>query len=263
MSSNLLKSILAAALSLVAFGLLITSAPGAMRSTKISKNLCETSGGGKFVSIPGFPGERIDRRLLTDIEYLERKYEIFITDGLSYDPVHAANGEHPLGLALDIVPDTANGGSWKTISALAKWAEPSQDQPVAPFRWVGYNGDAGHGRGHHLHLSWNHSDARPKHPAKTVYTLRCPGSKPTTGDGETTGGGKNGGGKNGGTAAARTAVHPGDGGGKDGGGVHPGDGGGKDGGGGIHPRLRAAKLAAQYDALAADPVIETGGVEIP
>jgi hypothetical protein len=249
MNSNPFKSILVAALSLIALGVLATSAPGAMRSTKINKNLCETSGGGKFVSIPGFPGERIDRRLLTDIRYLKRKYKIFISDGLSYDPVHAANGEHPLGLALDIVPDTANSGSWKQISALAKWAEPSQDRPVAPFRWVGYNGDAGHGRGHHLHLSWNHSDARPKHPAKTVYTLRCPGSDSTGGGnkggggGDGKGGNENGGGKNGG--------------------VHPGDGGGKNGGGGVHPRLRAAELAAQYDALAAEPVIETGGVEIP
>ena len=48
-----------------------------------------------------------------------------------------------------------------------------------------------------------------------------------------------------------------------GGGIQPGDGDGKNGGGGIRPRLRAAKLAAQYDALAADPVIETGGVGIP
>ena len=28
---------------------------------------------------------------------------------------------------------------------------------MPPFRWVGYEGDAGHGCGNHLHLSWNHS----------------------------------------------------------------------------------------------------------
>ena len=105
-----------------------------MRTKKIGTNLCQTTGGGKFVPIPGFPGERIDRRLLPDIKYLVRKYKIFITDGYSSDPVHAANGEHPLGLALDIVPDKANGGSWKKISRLAERAEPEQDaagQPVA------------------------------------------------------------------------------------------------------------------------------------
>ena len=150
-----------------------------MRSDKINKNLCETTGGGKFVPIPGFPGEKADRRLLTDIKYLRRKYDIFITDGLSKDAVHAANGEHPIGLALDIVPNAAKGGTWKEISRLAKRAEPQQNDPIAPFRWVGYNGDAGHGRGNHLHLSWNHSDTRPGHPAKTVYTLRCPGSGST------------------------------------------------------------------------------------
>ena len=42
---------------------------------------------------------------------------------------------------------------------LALWAEPVQNQPVPPFRWVGYDGDAGHGCGNHLHLSWNHAPA--------------------------------------------------------------------------------------------------------
>jgi hypothetical protein len=39
---------------------------------------------------------------------------------------------------------------------------------------VGYEGDANHGRGHHLHLSWSHSMSRPGRPARTVYTTRCP-----------------------------------------------------------------------------------------
>ncbi|HEY6145033.1 MAG TPA: hypothetical protein VIV13_02075, partial [Solirubrobacterales bacterium] len=77
----------------------------------------------------------------------------------SNDPVHASNGEHPLGLAIDVVPDKANGGSWKLVSRLAKRAEPVQGLPAPPFRWVGYDGDAGHGCGNHLHLSWNHAIA--------------------------------------------------------------------------------------------------------
>jgi hypothetical protein len=158
-------------------------ADGRMVSRKISKNVCLTTGGGKFVDIPGFPGERVDRRLLTDLKFLERKYKIFITDAYSNDPVHAGNGEHPIGLAADIVPDTSRGGTWRDITKLAHWAEPVQNQPRAPFRWVGYDGDAGHGRGNHLHLSWNHSETQPGHPAKSVYTLRCPGSKPRRGGG--------------------------------------------------------------------------------
>ncbi len=145
-----------------------------MRSTKISPSLCQTTGGGRFVSIPGFSGERIDRRLLTDIRWLERRYRIFITDGYSLDDVHAENGEHPIGLALDIVPNKERGGTWADVTQLAHWAEPSQNHPRAPFRWVGYDGDKGHGRGNHLHLSWSHSVTDPGHTARTVYTVRCP-----------------------------------------------------------------------------------------
>jgi hypothetical protein len=149
---------------------------GAMKSTKLDTKLCKTRGGGRFVKIPGFPGEKIDRRLLTDIEYLldRFKHKLFITDGYSTSKVHSRKGEHPIGLALDIVPDFSQTKRWRKVTRLAKWAEPKQDRPRPPFRWVGYNGDAGHGRGHHLHLSWSHSPTKPKDPARTVYTIKCP-----------------------------------------------------------------------------------------
>ena len=143
-----------------------------MRSTVLERNLCETVGGGRFVDIPGFPGERIDRRLLRDIRWMRRNFNIFITDGYSTDPVHAPSGEHPIGLALDIVPQP--GRRWGSIARLAHWAEPTQNHPRPPFRWVGWNGDPGHGRGDHLHLSWMHSPAEFGHPARRVYTRRCP-----------------------------------------------------------------------------------------
>lgn len=239
MTSRRTRTLLTCLLALLAVGASTALAPAAMRSKKIDRNLCRTTGGGRFVDIPGFPGERVDRRLLPDVRYLVRKYRIFITDGFSRDGVHAVNGEHPLGLALDIVPDKANGGSWKLISRLAKRVEPQQNVPQAPFRWVGYNGDANHGRGNHLHLSWNHSEARPFHPARTVYTMRCPGS---TNERDGDGGAGKGGGK----------------GGRDGGGggVKPGGGGGG-GGGGIRPRGERS-----FDRRAADPVIETGGIAV-
>jgi soluble lytic murein transglycosylase-like protein len=124
-------------------------------------------GGGRIVAIPGFPGERIDSRLLADLAYLEQRYKIRVTDG--YAPTgHAAGGEHPIGLAVDLVPGP--GGSWDDIDRLAAWAEPTQNHPRPPFRWVGYDGDSGHGRGNHLHLSWQHGGERGP-PASWVLVM--------------------------------------------------------------------------------------------
>jgi hypothetical protein len=151
------------------------AASAEMVSTQLETHLCKTKGGGKFVKIPGFPGEKIDRRLLPDIEWMVEKYKLFITDGYSKDPIHARNGEHPLGLAADIVPNKSKGGRWKKVGKLARKAEPEQDQPRPPWRWVGYKGDAGHGPHNHLHLSWMHNQhTTPFHPVKTVYTRICP-----------------------------------------------------------------------------------------
>lgn len=153
---------------------LAATALAQMQTLRLGPELCRTTRGGKFVDIPGFPGEKIDRRLLADVRWMVRTYDIFITDGYSLDPVHAPNGEHPIGLALDIVPNKARGGTWRQVAHLARWAEPKQNQPQAPFRWVGWNGDSGHGRGHHLHLSWLHSPTEFDDPARVVYTRRCP-----------------------------------------------------------------------------------------
>ncbi len=145
-----------------------------MQSTKIRKHLCETVGGGRFVGIRGFPGESIDRRLLPDIGWMKRRFDIFITDGYSTSSIHSANGEHPIGLALDIVPYWSKGGNWSKIARLAHKAEPHQNEPRPPWRWVGWNGDYNHGRGNHLHLSNMHSYTPFGEPARVVYTRKCP-----------------------------------------------------------------------------------------
>lgn len=269
MSTTLTRRLLPAALALcLAVLWLVGPADGAMRSKQLDTGLCETTGGGAFVKIPGFPGERIDRRLLSDVRWLVRRYKIFITDGYSTDPVHSANGEHPIGLALDIVPDVANGGSWKKIDRLARLAEPKQNQPRAPFRWVGYDGDAGHGSGHHLHLSWSHSETGFGEPARTVYSVKCPTKKkkapPTdpdgggnADDGSDTAGGV-GGNKDSDRDGDRKKGDTKDGGDRDGdgsgGGISPGDGGGYTGGIGARSLNRIAQQAGTSSS------VETAGV---
>ena len=222
---NGLRARLAGASLALALGGLIIAASNAagMRSDKIGTHLCKTVNGGKFVPIPGFPGEKIDRRLLPDIRWMKRRFDIFITDGYSRDPVHAEAGEHPIGLATDIVPNVAKGGTWNEIGELAHLAEPQQNEPIMPWRWVGWNGDAGHGRGNHLHLSWSHSPSNPGHPARVVYTRKCPKAG---GGGKSAGGHHHGHGRpNGGTGAGSG-----------------GSGGGGDGSnGGISPKI--GKLA--------------------
>lgn len=257
MTTTRIQTLLLSATALVASAAFVAPAQGAMRSDRISTNLCLTTGGGRFVPIPGFPGERIDQRLLTDIAYLQRKYKIFVTDGYSDDPVHASNGEHPIGLAADIVPYTAAGGTWQDINRLAKLAEPAQNEPIPPFRWVGYNGDAGHGRGDHLHLSWDHSMTTPGRAARSVYTLRCPGASiPPSGGDDGTG------------ATTPPPVDPPSGSGDKGsggkrdddgpaGGTAPGRGSGS-GSGGLGVGRAMAKLG--FGGLT---VVESGGVSLP
>jgi hypothetical protein len=168
---KLLLTGFALAAAAAALALPVSSEAGA---TKIGKKLCERTGAGRFVDIPEFPGERIDRRLLDDIRWMRQKFKIFIADGYSNAKSHQRNGEHPIGLALDIVPDESIGGDWGLINKLARWAEPRQNQTRPAFRWVGYWGDKRHGPRDHLHISWNHSPTRPKHVARTVTTLFCP-----------------------------------------------------------------------------------------
>ena len=126
-------------------------------------------GGGRFVPVPGQGGARVDRRILPGVLYMIRRYRVRIGDGYSLSRAHTPYGEHPLGLAVDIYPGP--GGSWTQVDRLARWAEPRQNRPRPPFRWVGYNGDHNHGRGNHLHLSWQHSKGRFGRPVRKVWVF--------------------------------------------------------------------------------------------
>jgi RTX calcium-binding nonapeptide repeat (4 copies) len=139
------------------------------------------TGGGRFVLVPGQGSARVDRRILADVLYFVRRYHVRVTAGYALSG-HKSSGEHPLGLAVDLQPGP--GGSWNAVDRLARWAEPRQNHPRLPFRWVGWNGDFNHGdpqhcrpsRGcpPHLHLSWSHSKGRPRHPVRTalVFAVR-------------------------------------------------------------------------------------------
>ncbi len=140
--------------------------------------LMAITGGGRWVPVPGQTWARVDRRILADVLYLVRRYRVRITEGFG-TVGHEPFGEHPLGLAVDIAPGP--GGTWADVSRLARWAEPRQNHPRRPFRWVGWNGDFNHGhpsicrpsRGcaPHLHLSWAHSHGTPRRPVRTVWVF--------------------------------------------------------------------------------------------
>lgn len=144
------------------------------------------TGGGRFVAIPGQFPERVDRRILPDVLDLIRRYRVRVTAGYAFKG-HKLHGEHPLGLAVDLVPGP--GGSWRQVAKLAKWAEPRQNHTRRPFRWVGWNGDYFHGdprhcrpsRGcpPHLHLSWAHTPGRPGRPVRKVWTWQVRGQTPS------------------------------------------------------------------------------------
>ncbi len=135
-------------------------------------------GGGRFVRIPGMPWARLDRRLIPDLLYLVKRYHVRVGDG--YAPTgHEPRGEHPLGLAVDLTPGP--GGSWRRLARLARFAEPRQNRPRPPWRWVGWTGDPYHGSPRtcrprpncpaHLHLSWAHGPGRPRRPVRTVWVF--------------------------------------------------------------------------------------------
>ncbi|HEY2334922.1 MAG TPA: hypothetical protein VGH58_07950 [Solirubrobacterales bacterium] len=124
-------------------------------------------------AVPHEEGDMVDSRIVGDLRWIAARFPIYVTDGYSgplpngehvgCDNCHVNGSDHYNGLAVDVVPLHGTSGkcdaSWAGITRLAEWAEPVQNQPVAPFRWVGYEGDAGHGCGNHLHLSWNHAPA--------------------------------------------------------------------------------------------------------
>jgi hypothetical protein len=133
------------------------------------------NGGDWPVPLPGFPGESCDPRIIPDVLALVHRFRLHVSDCYAAAG-HEPNGEHPLGLAVDVGP--AADGNWDLVDELARWAGWTRAcgavgvAPVCPlkpvFRFVGYDGYPNHGRGNHLHLSWAHGPGRP---AQTVTII--------------------------------------------------------------------------------------------
>lgn len=168
-------------------------------------------------SIPHQAGAMIDRRLIRNLRYLNAHFAIYISEGyagpLPQNPrriigcprCHVADSDHKNGLALDIGPRQWSARCdrhWKGVTRLAHWAEPRQNRPRAPFRWVGYEGDANHGCGHHLHLSWTHAEVARYRVAPWVEVFGGSGKPGGSGGSGGTGG------PNGGVRAGRTKLVP-------------------------------------------------------
>lgn len=124
-------------------------------------------------------GATVDSRIAPDVLSLVRQYHAQITDGYNPGGSHASDGDHPKGLAVDIVPGA--GGSWAMVNQLAAFAASRPDI----FRFVGYDGRfgttkwPGHGEGQHLHLSWHGGGtAGDTAPLKTLSRTRGTVSRP-------------------------------------------------------------------------------------
>lgn len=124
-------------------------------------------------------GATVDSRIAPDVLSLVKQYHAKITDGYNPGGSHASDGDHPKGLAVDIVPGT--GGSWELVNQLAAYAASRPDV----FRFVGYDGRfgttkwPGHGEGQHLHLSWHGGGtAGDTAPLKTLSRTRGTVSRP-------------------------------------------------------------------------------------
>lgn len=170
--------------------LLASPLASALRSTPGPTRINDRHG--RFVPIPNrvphVEGAYVDKRIKRQLVWIARHFNIYVTGGFAgrlpngrkvgCPSCHVSNSEHKIGLAVDIVPlhDDWSGRCnkrWHSVSKLAKWAEPRQDRPLPPFRWVGYNKDEGHGCGNHLHLSWNHDDRYRKYkPSRWVEVFR-------------------------------------------------------------------------------------------
>ena len=134
--------------------------------------------GAGLAPLPDFPGERCDVRIIPDVEFLVRAYGVAVTDCFG-GPPHELAGEHPLGLAVDVVPVDGDWNRTRILATRYGWSPACARAGCAgrgPFRVILYNGYPGHGdpahsTSPHLHLSWQHAPAAPFTRAAWVRVL--------------------------------------------------------------------------------------------
>jgi hypothetical protein len=137
-----------------------------------------------LVAVPGFPGERCDARIVADVLAITHEFGLRLSDCFGGAP-HDSDGEHPLGLATDLVPVDGDWSRTARAAAAFGWTAACATAGCpgrGPLRVVLYNGYPGHGDpAHtstpHLHLSWQHAAARPFSRAAWVRVLIA---RPTT-----------------------------------------------------------------------------------
>jgi hypothetical protein len=124
---------------------------------------------------------RCDARIVNDVVYLMHRFGLTVTACFAASG-HRIHGEHPLGLAIDVVPTDGNWDRTQAAAQLFAWSPSCAASGCAghvrpPMRVVLYNGYPGHGDpGHcrapacppHLHLSWAHGPTEPLSPASWV-----------------------------------------------------------------------------------------------
>ncbi|WP_051323856.1 lytic transglycosylase domain-containing protein [Candidatus Solirubrobacter pratensis] len=141
------------------------------------------AGEGWLVAVPGSNGERCDARIVPDVLALLSRFGLRLSACYGGAP-HATDGEHPLGLATDLVPVDGDWGRTLTAARAFGWSPECAAAGCpgrGPFRVVLYNGYPGHGDpAHtstpHLHLSWQHALAEPFTRARWVRVLIPPDS---------------------------------------------------------------------------------------
>jgi hypothetical protein len=133
--------------------------------------------------VPG-TGLRCDARSVPDVQFVLGRFGLRLTACFAASG-HEPGGEHPLGLATDLVPAD---GTWSRTMAAARFFGWSPDCAATgcagrvrrPMRVVLYNGYPGHGDpahcappacAAHLHLSWAHASTPRLTPAPCVEVL--------------------------------------------------------------------------------------------
>lgn len=128
-------------------------------------------------------GIECDARIIPDVVYLARRFGLLVTACYG---IHATDGEHPLGAAIDAVPTDGDWGRTMKAALTTGWKPSCAASGVAPecahppFRFIGYNGYPDHGDpahcspcggGAHLHISWNTSASlgEPENRARYSY----------------------------------------------------------------------------------------------